>query len=483
MTMLQRRPFRAEYLVQWNARKSNDETEPLIDKVVVAVLHQQGIPFEYSGDYRNIYSYDKLMEQLEHYDRKFTLNKDNPYLKFGLSVAFKLFACPDTKMRLETVELVSGATELIETLNIKEDRSAGLTAYGESKATAFTVGLDKAIDILQNGKSPAPCLAGVRTQRGEKTRLVWGYPLEMTIIESVVARPLINYFREADTVMSFGMYSHETGARMRTSASQTKYHYSLDYSQFDAHIGPQFIQYAFDAFRTWFNLDDKVCGDVTLRELFDQIQKYFATTPIVMPKRGAKYPEVVVGKRGGVPSGSYFTQLVDSFVNTALIFACSARFQLGLRDENVFVLGDDCLFFCNKDGSPELLSKMSQFLCTLGFKVNAEKGSCGLSTDEIEYLGRRWKNGFPVRSMKEVTRGSLYPENYRKYSPERGIRQKQVLSVLNSYLLTSYLEDPPVGVDVFQQVYEITPWMSSGFTEFLLREGLIPGDSLRRAIY
>lgn len=481
--MLKRRPYRAQHLVQWNARQSIDVSKPLVDKKVEAVLYQQGIPFEHTSEYRNLYSYDKLQEQLEHYDRSYFVRKEDPYLRAGLKSAFRIFACPDVKMRLEPVKLNGTAAALMVTLDIKGDRSAGLTAFGETKLEAMTVGLDKAISILCGGKAPAPCLAGVRTQRKGKTRLVWMFPLEMTIIEAVIARPLINYFLNIQHVMTFGDFSHETGTRMRRSAAECKYHYSIDYSQFDSTIGPLFIHYAFNAFRTWFNLSDEVMENVTVGDVFDRIESYFITCPIVMPSRGKKYPDLVVGKKGGVPSGSYFTQLVDSFVNTALIYSVNARFDLGLSDRHVYVLGDDCLFFCNRAGGDQLLQQISQFLGNYGFKVNAAKGSHGLATDRVEYLGRSWRNGFPMRKMSEIVRGSLYPEKFRKYSPSRAKSQKQVLAVLNSYLLTSYLEDPPVGVETFSSVYHSTPWMSSGYTEFLLRSGMIPGDRMSRAVY
>lgn len=469
--------------MQWNARQSIDNPNQLVDKVVEAVLHQQGIPFEHTSEYRSEYSYTKLWEQLGHYDREYLGNGASSHLKHGLSSAFRTFACPHTSMKLKPVDLMRGVAELYSDLSIKGDRSAGLTAYGESKAQAFTIGLDKAQAILCDGKAPAPCLAGVRTQRKKKTRLVWMYPLEMTMIEACVARPLINYFSSTEGVMTFGQFSHEIGSRLRRSASSTRFHYSIDYSQFDSCVSPLLIHYAFNAFRSWFDLEDKILENVTVGQAFDVIERYFITTPIVMPKAMAKFPVMVTGKVGGVPSGSYFTQLVDSFANVALLYACSSRFELALKDENVFVLGDDCLFFCNRDGGADLLQQMSGFLASLGFSVNQQKGSHGLSTDVVEYLGRHWHNGFPMRPMSEIVRGALYPEKYRRYSRDRGTRQAQALAVVNSYLLTSYVEDPPVGVETFSSPYVVSPWMSSGYTQFLLREGMVPGKVLTRAIY
>jgi hypothetical protein len=474
------RVYRAQHLVLWNARLSKDLTENVVDKVVEAVMWQQGIPVQHTGEYRSNYSYDKLWESLTHYDREWIVDGRNVHFRAGSNQAFRIFARPKSEELLKPVNLTTSVKALYTELSIRDDSAAGLTAFGETKLEAFTVGLDKAIDILTCGKAPAPCLAGVRTQRKGKTRLVWGYPLEMTIIEAVIARPLIDHFKNADHVMTFGDYSSEIGMKMRRSASETKFHYSLDYSQFDASVNALLINRAFNAFRTWFNLSDEVYPGVTVGQVFDLVEKYFITTPIVMPKRGRSLPVLVTGKRGGVPSGSYFTQMVDSFANVAMIKAADSRFEIGIKDHNLYVLGDDCLFFCNKIIS---IAQISSYLSNFGFKLNAAKGSSGLATDPVEYLGRVWKNGFPIRTIQQIMRGALYPEKYRRYSSERGIRQEQALAVVNSYLLTSYVEGSPVGVDRFGHVFMVTPWLSNGMTRYLLLEGLLPGKVLKRALY
>lgn len=478
--MFRKRPFRAEHLVQWNLRQSIDSPNELQDKVVEAVLHHQGITFEHTNEYRSVYSYDKLCEQLEHYDSDFVLLAHNAYAQAGSKQAFRIFARPSNVSKLKTVSLTQEAAILFERLGIKGDKSAGLTAYGESKMEAFTVGLDKAVKILTSGKSPAPCLAGVRTQRKGKTRLVWMYPLEITILEAIIARPLINHFKGIQHVMTFGDFSHETGMRLRNSVSSNKYHYSLDQSQFDASVNPFFIQCAFNAFRTWFDLDTEVYPGVTLAKVFDVVERYFICTPIVMPTREKKYPTMVTGKRGGVPSGSYFTQIVDSFANVAGILGMAKRLGIKIKDKDLYVLGDDCLFFCNSNIS---LHKIAQVLAAFGFKLNVDKSRSGPSTDDVEYLGRTWRNGFPIRPFSRLTRGALYPEKYRRYSPDMGKRFEQALNCISSYLLTSYVEDLPVGVEQFGTTYVVSPTTTSGITQYLMETGLIPGKVMKRAIF
>jgi hypothetical protein len=443
-------------------------------------MYQQGIPVNHTQEYRNIYSYEKLWESLSHYDREYIADGRNSHFKAGSNQAFRIFAKPRNEEFLKTVNLTESAKALYSELCIRDDTSAGLTAYGETKLEAFTVGLDKAVDILTTGKAPAPCLAGVRTQRKGKTRLVWMYPLEMTILEAIIARPLINWYKNIDHVMTFGDYSTEIGQRMRASASSCKYHMSLDYSQFDASVNSLLIHRAFHAYRTWFNLQDEVYPGVTLEALFDIVERYFITTPIVMPNRNGEFPTLVLGKKGGVPSGSYFTQMVDSFANVAMIKAVDARFKLGIKDEHLYVLGDDCLFFCNSNIS---VAQIGNFLSNFGFKLNLTKGSHGLATVPIEYLGRTWRNGFPIRKFSEISRGSLYPEKYRRYNPQKGKRQQEALSVISSYLLTSYVEDSPVGMGCFLDSFMVTPWMTSGFSRYLLQEGFMPGKVMKRAIF
>lgn len=478
--MFKQRTFRAEHLEKWNVDNSRDTVNPLVDHVVEAVMYDQGIPVNHTSEYRNLYSYDKLWEGLTQFDQS-DLQQCSAELLAGLNASYSIFARPENMDKIHPVNLTEEAGHLFRVLGLKEDRSAGLTSYGMNKIEAFSIAMDKAIDIIADGKVPSPCLAGVRTQRKEKTRLVWQYPLEMTLLEALIARPLIDHFKDADHVMTFGDFSHEIGTRIRKCASEYKYHYSLDYSQFDASVSRIFIRFAFNAFRTWFYLDDEVYPGVTMEQVFGIVERYFIFTPIVMPKRGRTFPVLVSGKEHGVPSGSYFTQMIDSFTNVALICAASKHYKLGINNLNLFVLGDDCLFFSNANIDVKIIG---EFVSTFGFKVNLEKGSFGYSTDDIEYLGRKWRNGFPVRKLSEIERGALYPEKFRRYSPERGVRQEQALSVLSSYLLTSYLDwGAEVGTDVFKTAYAVSPWMQTGYTKFLLQEGLVPGKILKRAIY
>ena len=149
------------------------------------------------------------------------------------------------------------------------------------------------------------------------------------------------------------------------SVSQSRY--GLDYSKFDSSISSTLIRYSFDILKTWFEYIDQNEWSI--------IVNYFCSTPIVMPN-GNLY----AGKRHGVPSGSYFTQLIDSVVNVILIGALSSRFQLDIYHRELFVLGDDSIFATRQKLD---LQKVAEFLMTYGIKLNIEKST----KNQVHYLG------------------------------------------------------------------------------------------------
>lgn len=466
------------YLDFWNARMCKANTEPLYDKIVIAILKQQGftdLPYVP----RNIYDPESLYDALMHYkpeESPFVDMKD-PKVKAGIGMAFKCFAKPKGEPKIDAVNLGLNHSYLFRVLDIKGDKSAGLTAYGQSKAEAWPTGLLKAGQTLRNERSPEPCLAGVRTQEGKTGRLVWGYPLSMTILEALVARPLLTKFKGGKTPMAFAMTSVDLGIKMRKAQAHNSHYVSMDASRFDTTISQAVIKCAFNAFKTWFDLEQKVYREYTVEDLFNLIEDYFIHTPIVMPHENG--PLLYSGKRHGVPSGSYFTQLVDSFANVVMLGTLDFNYKLGIRLDEVFVLGDDLLFFTKKKLS---LDGMSSLLnATYGMLVNAKKSETGLASKPIPFLGRVWKHGLPTRQWQDVLKRSIAPERYRDYGDNKlwGAR-----SVIASYGLSAMIEGIPEGFDVNQNIAAATikdDW-SSGLIQFLMREGHI-NKSFKFALY
>lgn len=345
------RSYKRRHLDFWNSRMSRPNVEPLVDQVVVAVLKRQGYDsIEYIP--RNIYNPNALYEALQHYapENSHFVDFKNPDVKAGVDMTFKAFAKPHNRAKLEAVRLDGPIWDVFDLLNIKGDKSAGLTAYGESKAEAFPVAMRKVAEYFSNGRNVDPCLAGTRTQAGKEGRLVWGYPLMMTIIEGCIARPLLDMFKGTNiTPMAFGKTSVQMGIEMRKAVSHNSYYVSMDASKFDATVQAGVIKVAFNALRTWFDLTQEVGFGKTVKDVFDMVEDYFIKTPIVMPS--SEGPMLYRGKRHGVPSGSYFTQLIDSMANVMMIGALDRHFHLKVQLSETFVLGDDMLFFSNKSSN------------------------------------------------------------------------------------------------------------------------------------
>jgi hypothetical protein len=287
------------------------------------------------------------------------------------------------------------------------------------------------LQTLKREKKPEPCLAFKRTQFNDKTRLVWGYPYSMTVIEGLIAYPLLQKFKRGTTPMAFSMPSGALGTKLRVASYHKEWAYSLDMSQFDATISATLIRQAFEVLMTWFDLDEvEPVSGRTVRDIFHLIQYYFIHTTIVMPD-GHLY----IGKDHGVPSGSYFTQIIDSIVNVIIGGAISHRFSLHVSKREMFVLGDDLLMWSNRKMDLDKISAYAND--AFGIKLHGSEKSAIYHYDEtIHYLGRDWDNGLPTLDEEEVLKRMVYPESFRKYSKDPGERERQVKMMLLAYAAT-----------------------------------------------
>lgn len=418
------RPYRMKRLQGYYARMNRDDDNIVFDDKVAAVMKAQG--FAYVESPRSIYSVSKLFKSLGSYAPG-TLPKlrQDDHVAHGISLAYSCFAKPDYRPKLDVLPF---SPETISKITSNPSGSAGLTAYGCTKAESQTRALERGLQTLHKDKKPEPCLAFKRTQFNGKTRLVWGYPYSMTAIEGLVAYPLIQVFKRGCTPMAFGIQSGALGTKIVVASYHHEWCYSIDMSQFDATIMKELIHISFRILRTWFDMDqvEPVSG-LTVREIFKVIEQYFTYTPIVMPN-GMIY----FGKDHGVPSGSFFTQMVDSVVNVILAGAMSSRFSLNVSRSEIFVLGDDLMFWSNRKVS---LDKLAEYVNSkFGVKMHGSEKSHIYHYDEkLHFLGRDWDNGLPGLDPEEITMRMVSPENFRRYSKDPSKREREVKMLILSY--------------------------------------------------
>lgn len=418
-------PYRQPRLKEYYQRMMHSRDKVLVDGHVDAVLQQQD--FSIIEDPRSIYNVEKLFEALDRYSPVNTrYPKHTPEYDGGLAFAYACMARPPD---IEPMEPLNFTMDMINEITTSKKASAGMTAYGQNKGESMVRAYERGKQTLLGIKAPEACIAFARTQFNNKTRLVWGYPYSMTAIEGMFARPLIDVFRRGTTPMALFQTSGYIGAKLRRSSYRRNYCYSVDMSSFDSSVPPPMIDLAFSIIRTWFNME----GNVTLqtgeqvpkRDAFDLIERYFKTCPIVMPDA-----HIYKGRRHGVPSGSYFTQIVDSIVNLHIAGSISTKFHMSIDKTDVQVLGDDMVFWSDKHVKLEHMASFASNQFSVTF--NASKSQCARFDEEIHFLGRNWIDGMPDLPTGEILKRLKYPERFRKYPKDEFEREHQVRLIIYS---------------------------------------------------
>lgn len=419
--------YRQKRLKTYFAQMSKDNEHVLVDDNVKDMLLAQGFSVEQAP--RSIYKVEKLFEALSGYaPRKIPNPRPGAEYQHGIALAYSSFARKGDEERLHVLPFTP---DTIVNVTSNPTGSAGLTNYGCTKAESQTRALERGLQTLRKEKQPEPCLAFKRTQFNDKTRLVWGYPYSMTVIEGLVAKPLIDKFKHRNSPMAFAIATGALGTKLRVASYHRKWAYSLDMSQFDATLSAEIIHVAFKILRTWFDPDEvEPVSGKTVREIFRLIEYYFIHTTIVMPDGNIYY-----GKDHGVPSGSYFTQMIDSVCNVIIGGAISAKFHLNVSKREVFVLGDDLMLWSNTKVD---LDKIARY-ANEAFHVKmhgSEKSNLYHYDEVIHYLGRDWDQGLPTLSEEEVLKRMIHPESFRKYDKDDKRRERQVKMLLLAYAAT-----------------------------------------------
>jgi hypothetical protein len=473
--------YRSRRLKDYYNRLSKDNAHVLVDDHVKAVLEAQGYYAEEAP--RSIYSVEKLFQALSQYaPGKIPKLLVDAEVRRGIALAYCCFGNRDP---VKLKHIMPFTPDTISTITSNPRGSSGLTNYGVSKAESATRALERGLQTLKGEKAPEPCLGLTRTQFKEKTRLVWGYPYSMTAIEGLVAYPILQEFKKGNTPMAFAMPTGVLGTKLRVSSYHKCWAYSLDFSQFDASISRDLIHIAFNIIRTWFDMDEvEPVSGKTVRDVFHLIERYFVHTTIVMPDGN-----IYLGKDHGVPSGSYFTQMVDSICNVIIGGTISAKFSLNVSKREIFVLGDDLLMWSNRHMDLDVIAKYANKI--FGVHLHGSEKSAIYKYDEpIHYLGRDWVNGLPTLDVGEVLKRMVYPESFRRYSEDPAARDRQVRMLLLSYAavyrsawrVAASCIDPNAGnakqgcsnFDVNTYIRdkgeaELVPQMFSGLQRYLLR--------------
>lgn len=307
---------------------------------------------------------------------------------------------------------------------------------------------DQIVDQLkvavENGSFNKPILVAVRTQgKGHafdedgnfthdcdhKTRMVSMIDLIVIIAELIFAKPIQESMARAHWYAGGKNLDYGVARIISTLRSKYGWWYSLDYSSFDASISAWLIHDAFDIIRSAF----PQLSEYHLR-LLNVIENDFIEKDFVLGD------EVIHSVRG-VPSGSMFTQIVDSIVNRLVILTYMKSLHM---DGDMIIMGDDNLLFSRSALDMELLS--SYMRKNFGLSINAQKCVSGQSFTSPQFLSCEWRSSGRWREPHEVYSKMLYPERKRVYKRDRA----KVEEVLWSYYL-SY----PLAVSQFINISKL----------------------------
>nr|QXV86515.1 RNA-dependent RNA polymerase [Partitiviridae sp.] len=265
---------------------------------------------------------------------------------------------------------------------------------------------------IKNGElisSPDCCVlyrAHIMAEDGSpKIRAVYGYPTTITLCEAQFALPLIQGYQDHVTPIAY-KYDMCLGGAMKLRRELLSYdsYGCFDFSKFDKTVSAQLIDAAFSIL--FMNIDfTKYLGSgipdsVRLVRAWDYLVDYFKNTTMRL-SNGERYK-----KDAGVPSGSYFTQLVDSIVNYIIITYCWFEVY-GKAPAYIKVFGDDSVV---ADDVDIRLYAVAEIVGKLGMILNIQKSIVTKNIDKVEFLGFCISGGFPHRSRRKWISSLYHPE-------------------------------------------------------------------------
>ena len=252
--------------------------------------------------------------------------------------------------------------------------SAGLPYMRQKGAV-----MDNALSSWSEEVGVYPCVLYTRTAEEKKTRNVWGYPISDTIWEQEIEIPFLEQEKKfpfrAALIGPSAVDRSITWILDRVDSDHMIV--CVDFSAYDASIRSELTYGAFSFIASFFQPQIS-------QEIY-QLYRRFLTIPIFTPDGEKSGPH-------GVPSGSAFTNSVDSIIQFGVAGHLSDDFQ---------VQGDDGVYLVRKSD----LDTFHSLFAEAGLTLNEDKTEM-FESEEALYLQRYYN---PLYKGEGGEYGGVYP--------------------------------------------------------------------------
>lgn len=268
------------------------------------------------------------------------------------------------------------------------------------------------------------CAAFARSHIGSvgenKVRPVWAYPVAAVWAEGRIAGPLIRELTSQNIghhtaygmeMMKGGMaWVHDQALRINAKRPGTKW-CMTDFSSFDSTVPAWLIKDCFDILKQKIDFSKETQLDGSIKDvnpkhglrMFKKLQSYFINTTIRNPD-GKRFR-----KDHGIPSGSMFTNVIDTMVNMIVsrtlyleTFGTLPTFDLYFGDDALAAFDNKTIINMND------LSYNATLL--FGMTISTKKSFYTENIQNIHFLGYYNNLGTPFKPDEELLASLVFPQ-------------------------------------------------------------------------
>lgn len=251
------------------------------------------------------------------------------------------------------------------------------------------------------------------------------------LVANRYAGGLLEYLHDEFKVIVNGFNKFgEDPTKITSRLKQMGVYINSDLSQFDMHCCPRQMKRAFDIIRYAYDVDR--FSDTQDDRILDWLEDELIFSEIVLPTGR------VIKKRGGVPTGSGLTALVDSIINSLMWF--EVLWEMKIPHYQLFVQGDDNLLGLQVKGSHKTRHEYGEMIVRkaaiklldrFGQIMSPEKTTVATNLF-VRYAQPRVSENIQDHSRKKI----------REYQRAKSLELGRKLTFDEKFIL---MEDEPVG--------------------------------------